>query len=85
MGSGAWVKQLFYGITAATTAPQPCWIDYVNAAYDRGLKPVIRLAGVARRLFLAQAPARWAGQLHEHRPGVCTRGGAVAAARLGTR
>ena len=45
MGSGCWAKQLFYGVTAATTAPQSCWIDYVNAAYDRGLKPVIRLAG----------------------------------------
>ena len=77
MGSGAWAKQLFYGITAATTAPQPCWIDYVNAAYDRGLKPVIRLAGVHGGSFwhkpqpdgpgnytsIAQAFARVAAQL----------------------
>ena len=77
MGSGAWVKQLFYGISAATTAPQPCWIDYVNAAYDRGLKPVIRLAGVHGGSFwhkpqpdgpgnytsVAQAFARVAAQL----------------------
>ena len=37
MGSAAFVKQLFYGITATTTQPNSCWIDYVNAAYDRGL------------------------------------------------
>ena len=77
MGSGAWVKQLFYGITAATTAPQPCWIDYVNAAYDRDLKPVIRLEGIHGNSFwykpqpdgpgnytsIAQAFARVAAQL----------------------
>jgi uncharacterized repeat protein (TIGR01451 family) len=77
MGSGAWVKQLFYGITAVTTAPQPCWIDYVNAAYDRDLKPVIRLEGIHGNSFwykpqpdgpgnytsIAQAFARVAAQL----------------------
>jgi|GEM_PF-881626 len=46
MGYSAWVKQLFYGITAATDGPTSCWVDFVNAAYDRGLKPVIRLQGV---------------------------------------
>jgi uncharacterized repeat protein (TIGR01451 family) len=57
MGDGAWAKQLFYGIAATTTAPQPCWIDYVNAAYDRGLKPVIRLAGVHGGAFWHQPQA----------------------------
>ena len=61
MGSGAWAKQLFYGITAATTAPQPCWIDYVNAAYDRGLKPVIRLAGVHGGSFWHKPQPDWPG------------------------
>ncbi|HIQ05525.1 MAG TPA: DUF11 domain-containing protein, partial [Anaerolineae bacterium] len=46
MGWDAWVKQLFYGITASTSGPQPCWVDFVNAAYDRGLRPVLRLQGV---------------------------------------
>ena len=61
MGSGAWAKQLFYGITAATTAPQPCWIDYVNAAYDRGLKPVIRLAGAHGSSFWHKPQPDWPG------------------------
>ena len=51
MGYAAFAKQLFYGITAATSGPTSCWIDYVNAAYDRGLKPVIRLAGISGGSF----------------------------------
>ncbi len=42
---GGWVKQMFYKITAATPGPLGCWIDFVNDAYDRDLKPVIRLGG----------------------------------------
>ena len=61
MGSGAWAKQLFYGITAAATAPQPCWIDYVNAAYDRDLKPVIRLEGIHGGSFWHKPQPDWPG------------------------
>lgn len=45
MGPGAFVKQLFYRITVETKGPEPCWIDFVNACYDRDLLPVVRLAG----------------------------------------
>ena len=45
MGPGSFVKQLFYGITTATSGPQSCWVDFVNACYDRDLIPVIRLQG----------------------------------------
>ncbi len=45
MGAGAYVKQLVYGITEATTGPQGCWVDFVNGCYDRGLIPVVRLGG----------------------------------------
>ncbi|NLS77741.1 MAG: DUF11 domain-containing protein [Chloroflexi bacterium] len=46
MGPGAYVKQLFYWITPQTSGPQSCWVDFVNAAYDRDLIPVVRLQGV---------------------------------------
>lgn len=46
MGPGAYVKQLFYGITTATTGPEACWVYFVNEAYNRGLIPVVRLQGV---------------------------------------
>lgn len=45
VGSGGYVTQLFYGITAATTAPDACAIAFVNAAYDRNLVPILRLQG----------------------------------------
>jgi uncharacterized repeat protein (TIGR01451 family) len=45
MGPGAFVKQLFYRITPATSGPLACWVDFVNRAYDRDLIPVIRLQG----------------------------------------
>ncbi|MBX2999619.1 MAG: SH3 domain-containing protein [Caldilineaceae bacterium] len=48
VGWHAYAKQLFHGIRTDTTGPKPCWVDFVNAAYDRGLQPVIRLAGVHR-------------------------------------
>ena len=44
-GSGAYVKQLLYGIVPSTSGPQSCWIHFVSAAYDRGLIPVVRLEG----------------------------------------
>jgi len=61
MGYGAWTKQLFYGITAATSEPQPCWKDYINAAYDRGLKPVIRLEGAHGGSFWHKPQPDWPG------------------------
>jgi len=45
MGPGAFVKQLFYRITPATSGPEASWVGFVNGCYDRGLVPVIRLAG----------------------------------------
>lgn len=48
VGWHAYVKQLFHGIHTGTNGPKQCWVDFVNAAYDRGLQPVIRLAGVHR-------------------------------------
>lgn len=45
MGPGAFVKQLCYRITPATTGPEPAWVSFVNGCYDRGLVPIIRLAG----------------------------------------
>jgi len=45
MGPGSFVKQLFYGITTQTNGPQSCWVDFVNACYDRDLIPVVRLQG----------------------------------------
>ena len=61
MGYHAWAKQLFYGITANTPGPNACWVDFVNAAYDRGLKPVIRLAGVQGGAYWSKPPADSAG------------------------
>ena len=61
MGTNAFVKQLFYGITAATTDPNPCWIDFVNAAYDRGLKPVLRLEGEHGGAFWRKPQPDWPG------------------------
>jgi len=46
MGPGAFVKQLFYRVTPELAGPLPCWVDFVNRAYDRGLVPVVRLQGV---------------------------------------
>lgn len=44
-GPGAYVKQLLYRINAQTAGPLPCWVYFVNAAYDRDLIPVLRLQG----------------------------------------
>lgn len=61
MGYGAWVKQFFYNITVASNDPHPCWIDFVNAAYDRGLRPVIRLQGVNGGQYWLKPQADWPG------------------------
>jgi uncharacterized repeat protein (TIGR01451 family) len=45
MGDGAYVKQLFYGITADSTGAASCWQTFVNGCYDRNMTPVIRLQG----------------------------------------
>lgn len=45
VGKGGYVKQLLYPITGSTTGPRQEWIDFVNAAYDRGLTPILRLQG----------------------------------------
>jgi len=46
VGSGGYVTQLFYRITPTTSAPDPCAVYFVNAAYDRNLVPILRLQGV---------------------------------------
>ena len=45
MGPHAFAKQLFYRISTTTIGPQGCWVDFVNACYDRDLIPVVRLQG----------------------------------------
>jgi uncharacterized repeat protein (TIGR01451 family) len=44
-GPGSYVKQLLYRITSETPGPEACWVQFVNAAYDRDLIPVVRLQG----------------------------------------
>ncbi len=61
MSYSAWAKQLFYGITAASNDPNPCWIDFINAAYDRSLKPVIRLEGLHGGSFWHKPQPDWPG------------------------
>ena len=61
MGYAAFAKELFYGITAATNGPDPCWIDFVNAAYDRGLKPVLRLQSEHGGSFWHKPQPDWPG------------------------
>ena len=45
VGVGGHVTQLLYPITVSTQGPQACWVYFVNAAYDRGLVPIVRLQG----------------------------------------
>jgi hypothetical protein len=45
VGSGGYVTQLFYRITATTAGPDACAVYFVNAAYDRNLVPILRLEG----------------------------------------
>jgi uncharacterized repeat protein (TIGR01451 family) len=44
-GPGGYVTQLLYPVTADTSGPQPCWVYFVEAAYDRQLVPVVRIQG----------------------------------------
>ncbi|RME85481.1 MAG: DUF11 domain-containing protein, partial [Caldilineae bacterium] len=56
-GWGGWVKQLLPGIeTGWQEAPQ-CYKDFVTEAYNRGLKPVIRLAGAHAGSYWHKPPA----------------------------
>ena len=61
MGYHAYAKQLFYGINAFTNDPLPCWTDFINAAYDRGLQPVIRLQGERGSSGWLKPQADWPG------------------------
>ncbi len=45
VGVGGYVTQLLYPVTEATQGPDPCWVYFVNAAYDRQLVPIVRLQG----------------------------------------
>jgi uncharacterized repeat protein (TIGR01451 family) len=45
VGVGGYVTQLLYPVTVSTQSPSPCWVYFVNAAYDRGLIPIVRLQG----------------------------------------
>jgi uncharacterized repeat protein (TIGR01451 family) len=45
VGVGGYVTQLLYPVTEATQDPDPCWVYFVNAAYDRQLVPIVRLQG----------------------------------------
>jgi uncharacterized repeat protein (TIGR01451 family) len=44
-GPGGHVTQLLYPVTADTPGPHPCWVYFVEAAYDRQLVPVVRIQG----------------------------------------
>lgn len=44
-GIGGHVTQLVYPVTATITGPQPCWVYFVNRAYDRHLAPILRIQG----------------------------------------
>jgi uncharacterized repeat protein (TIGR01451 family) len=57
MGAGAFVKQLFYGITTNTIRPRDCWVYFVNKAYDLNLQPVVRLQGLYAGDAWAKPPA----------------------------
>ena len=61
MGYHGFAKQLFYGINVFSNDPLPCWTDFVNAAYDRGLRPVIRLQGERNGSGWVKPPADWPG------------------------
>jgi len=43
-GPGGYVRLVLPGITRDTQGPDPAWIAAVQAIYDRGLVPVLRLA-----------------------------------------
>jgi len=43
-GPGGHVRVILAGITRDTTGPDPSWVDAIDAVYDRGQIPVVRLA-----------------------------------------
>lgn len=45
MGPRSFVKDVFHGIEPGRQNPKPCWVSFIDAIYDRGLQPVIRLQG----------------------------------------
>jgi uncharacterized repeat protein (TIGR01451 family) len=45
VGAGGHVKQLLYPVTASTSGPRQCWVEFVNGAYDRDLVPIVRIQG----------------------------------------
>ncbi|MBE7555186.1 MAG: hypothetical protein HS126_29400 [Anaerolineales bacterium] len=45
IGNGGYVTQLFYGIDANTSGPDPCAVSFVLEAYARNLIPILRLQG----------------------------------------
>jgi uncharacterized repeat protein (TIGR01451 family) len=45
VGVGGYVTQLLYPVTEATLGPNPCWVYFVDEAYNRQLIPVVRLQG----------------------------------------
>jgi uncharacterized repeat protein (TIGR01451 family) len=45
MGQRSFVKDVFHGIVPGMQNPKPCWVTFIDAVYDRGLQPVIRLQG----------------------------------------
>ncbi len=45
VGLGGHVTQLVYPVTVSTQGPNPCWVHFVNAAYERNLVPILRLQG----------------------------------------
>lgn len=45
VGVGGYVTQLLYPVTEATQGPHPCWVYFVDSAYDRQLVPIVRLQG----------------------------------------
>nr|MBC7246051.1 DUF11 domain-containing protein [Chloroflexota bacterium] len=51
MGAGSYVTQLLDWIDPTWQGPLDCWKYFVNKAYDRGLIPVVRLAGASTPQF----------------------------------
>jgi len=45
VGVGGHVTQLLYPVTVSTSGPDPRWVYFVQAAYDRTLVPIVRVQG----------------------------------------
>ena len=65
MGDYAFAKQLFYRLTADTPGPESCWVDFVNACYDRELIPIVRLQGLYGGPNWIKPPASTPGDYSE--------------------